>query len=110
MKFTLQLTFVSIFLVMLGSTTWASLEKNVFEAFADLGSDRWGLATLFDTYFGFFAFWLWTASKTQNNGVRAAWFISIMTLGNFAIAIYMLILLHKWDGKSLRGLYAPTPR
>lgn len=106
MKKVLAFYFALVFAIMLAATTWASLEKNVFEAFVDLGSDRWGLATLFDTYLGFMAFWLWTASVTKGNGKRFGWFLFIMSMGNFAISIFMLLRIAYWDGKNLRSLYA----
>jgi hypothetical protein len=106
MKLLLTGWFWLVLVLLGGVTTWASLEKNVFVAFADLGADRWGLATLFDAYFGFFAFWLWTAARTRSLGARLGWLAGIMTMGNFAIATYMLLALRKWDGKHLKDLYA----
>jgi hypothetical protein len=93
----LQLWFTLVLIVLLAATIYASLEKNVLQAYVDLGRDRWGLATLFDAYFGFIAYFLWVAYKEATWGRRLAWFILLMALGNFAIAGYALWQLAKWD-------------
>ncbi len=97
MKKILMAWFVVVFAVMLGLTIWASLESNVIEGFKQVGALKWGLATFFDTYFGFIAFWLWVAWK-ERGGLRAIlWLLAILALGNFAIAGYMLAQLGRWN-------------
>ena len=50
----LLLSVFSLFIFsLLALTTWASLERNVFDN-AHLLKDRWFLATLMDAYWGFF--------------------------------------------------------
>jgi len=93
----LQVWFVLVFVVLLAGTVYASLEKNVLQAYVDLGTDRWGLATLFDAYFGFVAFFLWVAYKEATVLKGLLWFVLLMGLGNFAISGYALWQLYKWD-------------
>lgn len=100
LKRNLQLWFGLVFIVLLAGTIYASLEKNVLQAYVDLGRDRWGLATLFDAYFGFTAFFLWVAYKEVTLGKRILWFVLLMSLGNFAISGYSLWQLAQWDPKT----------
>ncbi|MCB9497756.1 MAG: hypothetical protein H6686_12790 [Fibrobacteria bacterium] len=92
--------FLFVLVLMTAATTWASLEKNVFKAFVDLGSDRWGLATLMDAYFGFLAVWLLTAARKPGWTRRILWLVAFLCLGNFAIAAWMLAAMRGWDGTS----------
>ena len=55
----------------------------------------WFIATLFDTYFAFFTFWLWVAYKQRDWLKRIAWLRAILLLGNIAMATYMLIQLFR---------------
>jgi hypothetical protein len=88
-----------VLVAMLASTTYASLEKNVIVAFRDLGSDRWGLATLFDAYFGFATVWILTAAQRPGWGQKLAWLAAFLLLGNFAMAAWLLWYLRAWDGR-----------
>ena len=66
---------------------------NVIDGFVTVCSEPWGLATMFDAYFGFLAFWLYTAWRARTVGARIGWFVALMLLGNFAIAAYVLLCL-----------------
>ena len=99
-KRALQAWFILVFGLLLAATVWASLEKNVMQAFADLGRDRWGLATLADAYFGFIAFFLWVAYKEGLWWKQALWLLLLLSLGNFAISGYALWQLAKWDPRT----------
>ena len=100
LKRALQALFALVLLALLWATTRASLDKNVLQAYVDLGGDKWGLATLFDAYFGFIAFFAWVAYKEPRWMGRLGWFVALMALGNFAIAAYALIELAHWDPAS----------
>jgi hypothetical protein len=89
--------FSVVVLVLLGLTLRASFDKSVLRAYVDLGSDPWGLATLFDAYFGFVAFFCWLAYRETRWGARALWFLALMALGNFAISAYALWRLAHWN-------------
>ena len=66
---------------------------NVIDGFVTVCSEPWGLATMFDAYFGFLAFWLYVAWREQSIASRLGWFVALMLLGNFAIAAYALLCL-----------------
>ena len=66
---------------------------NVIDGFVTVCSEPWGLATMFDAYFGFLAFWLYVAWREQTIASRLGWFVALMLLGNFAIAAYALLCL-----------------
>ena len=66
---------------------------NVIDGFVTVCSEPWGLATMFDAYFGFLAFWLYVAWREQTIASRLSWFVALMLLGNFAIAAYVLLCL-----------------
>jgi len=88
----LKLLFAGILVVMLAVTTWASLDRSVFQA-GNLLDDPWGVATLVDAYMGFLTFYVWVAYKERDLGRRLLWFVLIMGLGNIAMAAYVLIQL-----------------
>lgn len=91
----LKVLFFLILLAMLAVTAVASVDRNVFAAGADLWDDPWFRATLADAYFGFLTVYLWIAYKEGTWGRRILWFVLVMTLGNIAIAIYLLIQLFR---------------
>ena len=76
---------------------------NVIKGFETVCSEPWGLATMFDAYFGFLAFWLYVAWREQTIASRLGWFVALMLLGNFAIAAYALICLFKAKGETDPG-------
>jgi hypothetical protein len=87
--------FSLILLSMLAVTTWASIESNVFIGFSRLFSERWGIATLFDTYFSFLLLYLWIASREKGFASRAVWLILVLSLGTIAISGYGLYQIRK---------------
>ncbi len=91
----LKVYFLLVLAAMLLVTTWASLHEGVFSAFARVSQDRWFVATLFDCYFGFLAFWLWVAYRESWWFPRLLWLVAILALGNIAMALYVLIQLWK---------------
>lgn len=84
-----------LFLVIIGSmiavTTWAGLQQPLgdFACSATI-RDPWVIATLFDAYWAFICFYVWVAWKESSAGARVLWFVSIILLGNLAMAAYML--------------------
>ena len=98
----LTLVFATILIVMLAVTTYASLDRSVLKVGSDLTSDRWFQATLADAYFGFITFYVWVFYKERGPLFRVIWFVLIMTLGNIAMSIYVLIQLWTWD--SMTGM------
>ena len=107
----LRALFLTILLAMLGLTTIASLDRGVFEAAGELWPDPWFKATLADAYFGFITVFVWIAYKEGSIGRRILWFFLLMTLGNIAISVYVLVELFKIEpGDSLTQLLLrPVP-
>ncbi|MEM9555751.1 MAG: DUF1475 family protein [Acidobacteriota bacterium] len=95
MKRLLQVFFVGVFLAMLGVTVTASFDRDVLTAAGEIWADPWGKATLFDAYFAFLTVFVWIAWRERSWAARAIWLLLILTLGNFAIAAYFLIALHR---------------
>jgi|LauGreDrversion4_2_1035121.scaffolds.fasta_scaffold1366848_2 hypothetical protein len=91
----MKLFFSLILLAMLAVTSWASLEKNVFDGFSYLFAERWGIATLFDTYFSFTLLYLWIAFREKSWAARLSWLVLVLSLGTIAISGYGLWQIKK---------------
>jgi len=96
-KTLLKILFAGILLTLLIYTTWASTQQPILAwRGATHGPDRyWTVATLFDAYFGFLTFYVWVFYKERTWVARLGWFVAIMTLGNMAMASYMLLQLFR---------------
>ncbi len=86
----LRILFAAILLAMLAVTINASLQQGVFEAGRVLWPDPWFRATLADAYFGFITVYVWIAYRERTWFSRVLWFVLVMSLGNIAIAVYVL--------------------
>ncbi len=92
----LRALFLLVFASMIGVTTWASLSQPLGDfARSPTFRDPWVIATLFDAYWAFIAFFVWVAWKEQTLSARLLWFFSLIALGNLAIALYMLAQLFR---------------
>lgn len=80
---------------MLAVTGIAMADRNMFEAGGELWPHWWFRATLADAYFGFITFFAWVAWKEVRVWKKILWFVLIMTLGNIAMSIYVLIELFR---------------
>ena len=78
-----------VLVAMIAVTTWASVEKSLGEGFRLLFAERWGIATLFDAYFGFLTFYAWVHYKESSWTARVLWLATILFFGNIAMAIYL---------------------
>jgi hypothetical protein len=96
----LILLFAAIFVWMIILTTWTSLQMPIWDAFATFGDHPWAVATLWDAYFGFLTFYIWLAWKEKSFALKALWFILVMTLGNIAMSLYILIQLFRLPKES----------
>jgi hypothetical protein len=97
--------------VMLYVTVNASLHQDIVSATRQLWPDPWFRATLADAYCGFLFFWLWVAWREQSVAKGILSFFLIMTLGNIAMAGYLLVQLRRWQPAEgidalLRGKHA----
>ena len=86
----LRVLFLVVIASMLAVTTWASLHTPIFSIPRDVFTHPWFIATLFDAYWEFIAFYVWVAWKEQSAAARIGWFVAIIALGNIAMAVYML--------------------
>ena len=86
---------------LIGVSVWATSRIGIGPAVQDLlarpgaGINPWFVATLFDAYFGFLWFWAWIAYKESSNVARGVWLLLVLSMGNMAMAAYMLIQLRK---------------
>lgn len=87
----LRLWFITAFLFMLGVVAWASVRCALFDIPREVFTHPWFIATLFDAYFAFVAFWVWVAWKEGGLAARVLWLLTILLWGNPAIALYMLL-------------------
>jgi hypothetical protein len=85
----LTLVFGAILVVMLAVTGWASSRLALWNAGYSMRSP-WAIATLLDAYCGFLTFFAWVCWKETRAGARGLWFVLVMTLGNIAMAVYVL--------------------
>jgi len=94
-KTTLKALFAGILVSMILCTGFAWRHQSMFQwGGLTTGRDRyWTIATMFDAYFGFLTFYVWVFYKERHRVSQAAWFIAIMTLGNMAMATYVLVQL-----------------
>jgi len=97
MKTALAVICCLVLAVMLYVTVSASLQQDIVSATRELWPDPWFRATLADAYFGFLFFWLWVAWREQSAAKGVLWFVLIMTLGNIAMAGYLLLQLKRWQ-------------
>lgn len=109
---------IGYFILVLAAMTWVSWyastapslssmfkgqSLNLIDGYKAVCSEPWGLATMFDAYFGFMAFWLYIAWRENNNLSRFYWWVALMLLGNFAIAGYALACLFSQPAESDLG-------
>lgn len=95
MIWALRLFFLVVLAAMLSVTTWASLRQSILEIPAEVWQNPWFIATLFDAYFGFLAFYAWIAYKESSLAARIGWLVGVLLLGNIAMAVYALIQLFR---------------
>ncbi len=103
--------FCLVLVAMLGVTGWASSEVALWKTPRAVATHPWFIATLFDAYFGFTAFWIWLAWRESGALARAAWLVAILLLGNIAMAAYVLVELWRLPpGSTASALFTRKPR
>jgi len=97
MKLFLKLLFSAIFLWMVVMTIHVSMQKSLLLSPNEFSwlTTPWACATLFDAYFGFTTFFVWVCFKERSLGMKALWFLLIMSLGNIAMSGYVLLQLFR---------------
>lgn len=101
--------FGAIFVVMISVTLWASFQANLLDPAvrSAFNAQPWAIATLFDAYCGFIAFYVWVAYRERGAGVKILWLLLILLLGNIAMSLYVLQqLLRLKPGEPLSALLA----
>jgi len=91
----LTLLFAVILIAMLAVTSWASSEVALWNTPREVGTHPWMIACLFDAYFGFITFFCWVCVRERGLGIKAFMLVSVLLLGNIAMAIYTLVALRK---------------
>lgn len=92
----LRVLFVIVIASMIAVTSWAGSQQALGEfARSATFRDPWVIATLFDAYWAFITFYVWVAWKELSAGARVLWFVTIILLGNLAMAAYMLVQLFR---------------
>jgi hypothetical protein len=91
----LRWLFALVLASMLAVTTWASLQCPLFAVPRAVFAHPWFVATMFDAYWGFVTFFVWTCYKETSWLARLAWCVAIMLLGNIAMASYCLAELFR---------------
>ena len=95
MKTFLKVLFASIFVWMTVATIRTSLQVSLWEAMPAFARNPWSMATLYDAYCSFLTLYVWVAYKEQGWAARVIWFVLIMSLGNIAMSVYVLIQLFR---------------
>ena len=95
MILSLRIAFIFVLISMFAVTGWASVEVALWKTPRAVATHPWFIATLFDCYFGFLTFYAWVAYKETTARARVGWLLSILLLGNIAMAVYMLIQLFR---------------
>jgi hypothetical protein len=91
--------FTLLFLLMLGSTIWASMHQNLFTEFSFSGSPEWFKATLIDFYINQFIIWIASCYFVRSGFKRFVWLLVFITLGSMGTCIFLLIRV--FQNKSL---------
>lgn len=94
-KVILILIFGLVIVCMIAVTTWASTYEGVFVGARKILNEPWGIATFADTYFAFLTFYCWVYYKESSWASKLAWLVLILTLGNIAMAAYILWQVYK---------------
>ena len=106
----LVIFFLVILISILAVTSYASLEQNVMQGFKYLFASRWGIATLFDTYFGFLTIYIWIAYKEVTWSKRLLWLVLVLTMGSIAFSIYILNQLRLLKDGPIENLLVRTQK
>lgn len=91
----LRCFFVVVLLSMFAVTSWASTHVALWRIPPEVIGHPWMIATLFDAYWGFLAFYVWIFYKEVSPLARFGWLIAVLLLGNIAMAVYALIQLFR---------------
>lgn len=91
----LRTFFIAVFVSMVVVTSWAGSQVALWAIPASVGGHPWFIATLFDTYWAFFTFYVWLFYKETSWAARVLWFVAVVLMGNMAMAAYALAVLFR---------------
>ena len=102
---------IIVLLLMLSVIAWASTREALWSIPAEVSGNPWFIATLADAYCGFIIFYAWVAYRETTWIARGLWLIALLTLGNVATAIYLLVALSRIPSTANAGdlLLRPEP-
>lgn len=87
--------FATLFLLMLGTIIWASLQQNLFTEFDWSGSPMWFQTTIVDFYINQFILWLGVVVLEKSHLKKLIWLILFICFGSMATAFYIGIRIFK---------------
>ncbi len=70
---------------------WASMTADLFESFAAIAADPWGIVALADLYIGFFIFAAFVFLVDGPRPLSFVWVIALMALGNVLSVIWLVL-------------------
>lgn len=106
----LTVWFLLVLVAMSVVTVWASLDTPIWAIPDEVLHHPWFITTLFDTYFGFLAFFLYVLLREPRSLPRVAWLVAILLLGNFAMSVFALLQIRKLpSGARWTDLFLPVP-
>lgn len=85
--------FSLLFLLMLGTTIWASLQQNLFTEFSLSGSPMWFTATLVDFYINQIILWFWVVWVEKSHLAKAIWLVLFVCFGSMGTCAYIIMKL-----------------
>ena len=107
---------IAIFLGILAAMLYITIQAQQWMSLFDpkmiemYNANRWAVATLYDAYCGFITFFCWLAYKERSLVAKLVWFVLIMTLGNIAMSVYMLIQLFRLKpGEPVTNIWVRQP-
>ncbi len=80
---------------MVVSIVAAAFSGSFGEEASAIGALAWGKVTLIDLYAGLAIFGAWVALRESNLLVTLGWMVALVTLGNLAAGVYLVLALRK---------------
>ncbi|MGB0453709.1 MAG: DUF1475 family protein [Bacteriovoracaceae bacterium] len=90
---TKSLPFFLLFLLMLGTTIWASSQQNLFTEFSWSGSPMWFKATIIDFYINQIILWFWVVYLEKSAISKGVWLVLFICFGSMGTTAYIIYRL-----------------
>ncbi len=87
----------TVLLAMTAAIAYGFASGNFGDNASTIWALPWGKVSLIDLYAGLALFGAWIAVRETSRGKTALWWIALITLGNFAAAVYLLRALFEAD-------------